>query len=75
MNLGVGEILMIFFVLVMVALITAMVAGAGITVARRVGKPQTPGLSAREVIELRYARGEISREQFETLKRDLLGRG
>lgn len=71
MNLGVGEILVIFFVIVLVALITAMLAGAGITVAKRVGSAESKNLSPLDVIKLRYARGEISREQFEALKRDL----
>jgi putative membrane protein len=29
------------------------------------------GESAREILEKRYARGEITREQFEQMKRDL----
>jgi putative membrane protein len=31
------------------------------------------GASAREILEARYARGEIDREEFEQKKRDLMG--
>jgi putative membrane protein len=30
-----------------------------------------PGHSAREILEERYARGELTREQFEQMKADL----
>lgn len=33
------------------------------------GRPQT----ARDVLDLRYARGEITREQYEQMKQDLTG--
>lgn len=34
--------------------------------------PATPGLlTPAEVIRMRYARGEITREQFETMRQDL----
>lgn len=34
--------------------------------------PEAPrGQSAREILNQRYARGEITREQFETMKQDL----
>ena len=33
------------------------------------GRPQT----AREILDLRYARGEITREQYEQMKHDLTG--
>lgn len=71
MNLGVGEILIIFFLIVMVVLITAMIGGTGLTIARRIKNANEKGQSALDVIRLRYARGEITKEQFETLKRDL----
>lgn len=71
MNLGVPEILIIFFVLVMVVLMTAMIGGTGLTFARRMRDANQRGQAPLDVIKLRYARGEITREQYETLKRDL----
>lgn len=71
MNLGVGEILIIFFLIVMLVLITAMIGGAGLTIARRVSRANEKGQAPLDVIKLRYARGEISKEQFDAMKREL----
>jgi putative membrane protein len=33
--------------------------------------PQSNDINPQEILEQRYARGEITREQFETMKQDL----
>ena len=33
--------------------------------------PQSSKINPQEILEQRYARGEITREQFETMKQDL----
>jgi len=38
---------------------------------RRGGREDRPGKDPLEIINERYARGEISREEFERLKKDL----
>jgi putative membrane protein len=42
---------------------------------RRVGRASQAGSdSALEILRARYARGELSREDFETMRRDLVAR-
>jgi putative membrane protein len=33
--------------------------------------PDDQDLSARQILDIRYARGEITREQYETMKQDI----
>jgi uncharacterized membrane protein len=33
--------------------------------------PDDQGLSARQILDMRYARGEITREQYEMMKQDI----
>ena len=37
----------------------------------RPAAPNDQVLSARQILDMRYARGEITREQYETMKRDI----
>ncbi len=37
--------------------------------------PDGQDLSARQILDVRYARGEITREQYETMKQDINGGG
>ena len=39
--------------------------------AARPTAPDDQGLSARQILDMRYARGEITREQYETIKQDI----
>jgi putative membrane protein len=67
-----GSIFMIaFWVLILVGLFflaRSLIKGSH----GRVGEAQ-PRFSALEILEARYARGEIDREEFEQKKRDLMG--
>lgn len=65
----VGMIFMIaFWVLIVVAIVVLIK-----WLARSGEKPTTPTAptSPLDVLKLRYARGEISREEFEQMKKDL----
>jgi len=61
----IGAVIMIVVLLGLVLLVVWAVRRTG----NASGKPQT----AREVLDLRYARGEITREQYEQMKHDLPG--
>jgi putative membrane protein len=50
------------FVVLVVALLVRWLAG---------GHVPPPGRSAREILDERYAKGELTREQFEQMKADL----
>ncbi|MEZ4865241.1 MAG: SHOCT domain-containing protein [Caldilineaceae bacterium] len=57
---------------------TPVMAGAGSTNLPGVATPggsssQAMGVSPMEVLKLRYAKGEISRAEYETIRQDLLG--
>ena len=68
MNLGISELVIIFAIITLIVLVTAMVSGVGIKLSKQL-KP-TP-TSPLEIVRARYARGEITRDQFEQIKRDL----
>lgn len=61
-----GGIMWIFWILIIVALVWFVVSAA-----RRTGTPPYREKSAREILEERYARGEIDRDEFELKKKDL----
>ena len=68
MNLGIGELVVIFGIVVVCAFAATMLAGVGLAISRRrTGVVTTP----LDILQARYARGEISRDQFEEMKRDI----
>lgn len=55
-------------------LIIALVVAVGLWAFRRTGdNPPAPRETARDVLDKRYARGEIGRDEYEQKKRDLAG--
>ncbi|MBF8266459.1 MAG: hypothetical protein HW384_2323 [Dehalococcoidia bacterium] len=64
-----GGILMILFWVALIALVVWVVR-----LINRHGQPprEGPSQSPLDIAKTRYARGEITREQFEQLKRDLM---
>jgi putative membrane protein len=65
-----GIFMMIFWILIIVALalfIRWLVSADG----NRSRLLPGPGESAVDILKKRYARGEITKEQFESMKRDL----
>ena len=64
-----GGILMILFWVALIALVVWVVR-----LIIRQGQPprEGPTQSPLDIARIRYARGEITREQFEQLKRDLM---
>ncbi len=56
-------VMLVFWVVLVVAVVVFL---------RRVGRAGSD--SALEILRTRYARGELSREDFETMRRDLMAR-
>ena len=70
MNLGITELIVVCGIVGLLLLFTAMVSGVGLRFLRRqdaTAEKQDP----LEILKIRYARGEITREQYEQKKRDL----
>ncbi len=67
-----GLIMMIFWLLVLVGIVLLVV-----WLVRQVTRhePRSGASRALEILQERYARGEITREQYEQMRRDLLGGG
>ena len=64
---GLGMIL--FWVVVIAGIIWLVMALGGSNL--QLPKQSKNGQSAREILDQRYARGEIDREEYETMKQDL----
>lgn len=64
---GLGMIL--FWVVVIAGIIWLVMALGGSNL--KLPKQSENGQSAREILDQRYARGEIDREEYETMKQDL----
>jgi len=62
---GGGPLFMIVFWILVVVLIVFLIN-------QTVGKGKEAGESALEMLKKRYAKGEISKEEFEAKKKDLL---
>ena len=64
--IGLGAIHMVLFWVLVILGIVALVRllGAG-------GRDEAPPQGALDILKARYAKGEITREQFEQMKRDL----
>ena len=56
-------------------LLVALVVALGVLAFRRAGSdnPSAPRETARDILDKRYARGEIGRDEYEQKKRDLVG--
>jgi len=66
-----GLIMMLPGLLIIGAIVVALVWGLGAS-----GGPAQPGQpSARDILDTRYARGEVSREEYQRMKADLTDRG
>ena len=69
-GMGIWMLFGIIFWIVLIAGIVLLVIWA---IQRTVGgEPSRPAESALEILKKRYARGEISKEEFEEKKRDIL---
>ncbi|MGC8879126.1 MAG: SHOCT domain-containing protein [Anaerolineae bacterium] len=71
--MGFGMFGLIFMILtwgVLIALALWVVGSLFSPVGRRPA-PTGDHLTAQQIVEMRYARGEITREQYELMKRDL----
>lgn len=70
MNIGIPELVIVCGIVGLVLLFGAMVSGIGLRFLRRqenAAETQTP----LDILKVRYARGEITREQYEQMKQDL----
>lgn len=68
MNIGISELVIIFAIITLIVLVTAMLSGVGIKLSKQL-KPTA--VSPLEIVQARYARGEITREQYDQIKKDL----
>ncbi len=74
--LGIGALIMLtFWVLVIggaVLFVVILVRSASTGAQRTSTNPQfTPGQTPLDVLKARYAKGEVTKEQFEEMRRDL----
>ena len=70
MNLGITELVFICGIVALLLMFTAMVSGMGLRFLRRQDIAQEKQ-DPLETLRMRYARGEITREQYEQMKNDL----
>ncbi len=66
--------LVILFILLLALLIPILIIAAGVFIALRFRRSQQRFLEAitpMEILEMRYANGEITKEQFDQMNRDL----
>jgi putative membrane protein len=73
MMMGFGGFGMLFMLLFWGALIVVALWAVGArcpATCREVG-PANQNLTARQIADLRYARGELTREQYEQMKQDI----
>jgi putative membrane protein len=62
-----GPFMMLLFVLITVALIYLIIRLTGPSASNHHNSPDTP----LEIVKKRYAKGDISKEEFDEIKRDL----
>jgi putative membrane protein len=66
---GMGLLMFLFWGVVILAFV--LIVSAAFTGRKSSGQELSAGTSAREILNRRYARGEIDRDQFETMRRDI----
>jgi len=74
MGIGFGMLGLLFMVLLWIGLIAGAVWLVSALFPRNAQSPMSPAgrdLSAREILDRRYSRGEITREQYELMKQDI----
>ena len=69
MNVGIIEIIIVLLILGLLVFLAAAIFIA-LFVSRRHKQENSPQ-NAKEILDQRYARGEINREQYEQMRRDL----
>lgn len=70
MNLGITELFIVCGIVGLMLLFGAMISGVGLRFLRKQDnavQKQDP----LDILKMRYARGEITREQYERMKQDL----
>ena len=65
--------MMMGFDLILIALVGAAAYGFGWRPQFNQGKPAGTSQTPVEILKARYARGEVTREEYEQLRRDLEG--
>jgi len=70
-GMGVGLLLMLLFWGLLIAGAVWLVKAALVGRQGPKGAPEGPELKPGEILDLRYARGEISREDYERIRADL----
>jgi len=68
MNLGIGELVVVFGIITLLVLGVSMLAGVGLVISRRL---QPRPNSLLQELRLRYERGEIDRKQYDAMKKEL----
>jgi putative membrane protein len=70
-NMGIIELIIVLFIIGILVLLGVLVV---VAVSGNRARWQAKGpQSAREILDARYAKGEISKEQYEQMRRDLEG--
>lgn len=68
MDIGIPELFIVCAIIVILVFSTALIGRVGLKLARGTGTlPQAP----LEILKARYARGELTSEQYEQMKREL----
>jgi putative membrane protein len=71
MNLGIYEIIVLLLISGLLVFLAVMLVIA--LFGSRRPKQQHPPQSAREILDQRYAQGELTRDQYEQMRKDLEG--
>ncbi len=76
-SIGIPELIVIVVnlltVLVVLGIILGLAAWVVLALARR-GQGQVAGQTPLDILRMRYAKGELTKEQFESMKRDIIAR-
>ena len=71
---GVGWMFMLLLFIVVVALVVGLLRELFVGIRGHHGSPRGPGSSARDILDERYARGEIDAEEYKRRRTDLTTR-